>query len=312
MSAADMRRIVAFSAVLREAVGSELYAFQVRGAEFLAERRVAILADEPGLGKVVQCIAALHELRGDLVAVGPATAVEEFHTDPWSGVTHLRHLRLGNFAFVTYESDEPGSLLSDKSSTLIVDRPHLSASTWLVPTVAAHLARGGRVWFLGCSKDVALARPLVREHGVPLFDHPEGKDVLRRRARDVTASGWKRKLEFVPMELAPGESGMLEVTDSERLSLDSFEVFVPGPLAVEARNYVMVERVRIGNEHVFEGALSLAQLPSLVVPPHARLLQPYVPVTIELRNTGVESVTVALAATGEVVVDVPRDVKEVN
>lgn len=39
-----------------------LYPFQVEGAAFLAERKVALLADEPGLGKTVQAIQAVNEI----------------------------------------------------------------------------------------------------------------------------------------------------------------------------------------------------------------------------------------------------------
>lgn len=59
-----------------------LYPYQQVGAKFLAERKYALLADEPGLGKTAQAIAACRKHNARFVTVVcPASAVENWRRE---------------------------------------------------------------------------------------------------------------------------------------------------------------------------------------------------------------------------------------
>src|SRR5262245_16545516 len=48
-----------------------LYPFQVAGARFLSERRFAFLADDAGLGKTTQALAAIREIDCQALVLAP-------------------------------------------------------------------------------------------------------------------------------------------------------------------------------------------------------------------------------------------------
>ena len=305
MSVGAMRRISAFAAVLHASGGDVLHPFQAGGAEFLARRQAAILADDPGLGNAIQCLAALHEEPGDLVVVGPSILVEQLSSDPWSAARRLRPLRMGSYAHVSYDDEDGPVSLLGAGSTLVVDAPRLCAQSWLPRAIATQLAVGGRVWVLGGSDDIEIAKRLLREGGLRRFDRPRGSDVLRRRVSEITPLGWTRRLEFRPESLAPGETIRLEVLETERVHVRRFELSVPGPLAKDALDAIVVDRIRVGVSSVLEDALPLAKLSSFVVPPSYAPLEPNTPLTIRLTNKSTRVVDVTIVAVAEVVVDLP-------
>ena len=59
-----------------------LYPYQIDGAAFLANRKAALLADDPGLGKTLQAIRALDLARVlKVLVVCPAGVVENWRRE---------------------------------------------------------------------------------------------------------------------------------------------------------------------------------------------------------------------------------------
>ena len=91
------RRVVARASVerVRAAMRRPLYAYQAEGAAWISERlkqgRGAILADEPGLGKTVQVLAALIALGATpFIVVAPSSAKMAWSREARYAAAHLR------------------------------------------------------------------------------------------------------------------------------------------------------------------------------------------------------------------------------
>ena len=132
---------------------NDLRPYQIDGAAFLASRKHALLADEPGLGKTAQAIKALCVLPGDpvllsrVLVVCPASVVENWKREivkfgpggPWPGI-----------AVYSYEKVQK-AILPAHLDVLIIDEAHYlkSATSKRTRAVLKELApRADRVWLL--------------------------------------------------------------------------------------------------------------------------------------------------------------------
>lgn len=100
-----------------------LFPYQIDGANFLAPRAAALLADEPGLGKTVQAIRACDLARVlKVLVICPASVVENWRRE-------VQKFRTGDWsAFVTSYDKAAGSdrprILAQQWDVLIVDEAH--------------------------------------------------------------------------------------------------------------------------------------------------------------------------------------------
>lgn len=101
----------------------ELFPYQREGAAFLAEKGVALLADEPGLGKTAQAIAATQDTHSapDVVVVCPASVRENWYREFerfWSGLVSY------NLKVESYDKVARGVLKDFYCDVLILDEAH--------------------------------------------------------------------------------------------------------------------------------------------------------------------------------------------
>lgn len=138
-----------------------LMPYQVAGAEFLARKQFALLADEPGLGKTAQAIVA-----ADLVASGrvcvvcPASVVENWRReiDRWS---------LGLFDAEVFSFDTAHRAEGD-FDTLIVDEAHYLKTPKTQRTRAVY----GQEWSYGDGGLIDRARHVFLLTGTPMPNNP--------------------------------------------------------------------------------------------------------------------------------------------
>lgn len=113
------------------------FPYQIAGAEFLASRKVALLADEPGLGKSLQAIRACDAVNAsNVLIVCPASVVGN-----WRG--EIAKFRQGNWsAYVTSFEAASGRdfdyLMGCRFDVLIIDEAHYAKSVTAKRTVALY------------------------------------------------------------------------------------------------------------------------------------------------------------------------------
>jgi SWI/SNF-related matrix-associated actin-dependent regulator 1 of chromatin subfamily A len=99
------------------------FPYQKRGIEFLAQRRKALLADEPGLGKTLQAIRAVDAcFADDVLIICPASVI-----GTWAGEIAKFAQRKWNFHVTSYEracGREYDALMAQKFDVIIFDEAH--------------------------------------------------------------------------------------------------------------------------------------------------------------------------------------------
>lgn len=143
--------------------------YQVDGAAWLATRRAALLADEPGAGKTVQVLLAIAALGEWVDVVVPSTAVLAAWADEitrWASVT-------GDLPGVRILMPYRAPLDRGPADVVVVDEP--GALVRRAPWLAGWLGGAkGRTWFVG-------GRPEDAEAARTLLGRPLGPaEVLRR------------------------------------------------------------------------------------------------------------------------------------
>lgn len=147
---------------------------QITGRDFLASRTRALLADEPGVQKTRQAIAAVDKVKAtSVLVICPAIArthwAREF--DKWSEGYRPAELRIISFA----DSDKPTSinrvtLDNPMWDTLIVDESHYAKNP-LAKRTRSVFAKGGAAW---------LARRIWCLTGTPAPNNPAELWVMLR------------------------------------------------------------------------------------------------------------------------------------
>lgn len=97
-----------------------LFPYQVEGADFLAQRGRALLADDMGLGKSAQAIAACDKLNvKSVLVVCPASVVTNW-------IREIERFRTGTWgaAVVSYDRVRRDAAAADWDGTLILDEAH--------------------------------------------------------------------------------------------------------------------------------------------------------------------------------------------
>jgi len=120
-----------------------LFPYQLDGAQFLAGRETALLADDPGLGKTLQAIRACDLARVlKVLVVCPASVVENWRRE-------ITKFREGDWiAFVTSYDKAAGAdnrrIMADRWDVLIVDEGHYLKSLTAKRTKAIYGANAAR------------------------------------------------------------------------------------------------------------------------------------------------------------------------
>lgn len=152
----------------------KLHPFQERGRDFLAGRKVALLADEMRLGKTPQAIAAARKVGArSVVVVCPAIAQAHWRQawrDWWPGGPAPA---VYSYNYLTLHLTKVKRVLGD-IDVLMVDESHYCKSADAQRTKAVFGKRGlahqaGRVWALTgtpCPNHVGELWPLLRTAGV--------------------------------------------------------------------------------------------------------------------------------------------------
>lgn len=116
----------------------ELRPYQIEGAAFLASRKTALLADEPGLGKSAQAIAACDALGARVVrVVAPASVVENWRREFRKFSTQGRYIDAMSYERAVRTPPDP-------CDVLIVDESHYCKSRNAKRTKAVLGALAGR------------------------------------------------------------------------------------------------------------------------------------------------------------------------
>jgi len=164
--AAASNALAAASAAEFAARGLRLYPFQETGATFLRERKGgALLADQMGLGKTIQALAALPTgVRCIVVAPAAVKGVWRYEASVWrpdlkptvlKGRAGFRVPDVSEMAIINYEMlpiDPPTDLPA--GLVLIVDEVHMAKGRATARTkrlrklATAVMAQGGKVWML--------------------------------------------------------------------------------------------------------------------------------------------------------------------
>jgi len=171
--------------------------FQVAGARFLAERRFAILADDPGLGKTAQVLAALREIDTQALVIAPSMVQRTswLAEMAWMGnkadLTQQGLFPSRGAVRLTTQTEVLRRKLSpravpQRSSVLVIDEPYKLPlapggrfHTKLARLCGAFVRADGAIWIL-CVPDLIEPEQLYRLLGVTGF-------MLRRRKVELTA-----------------------------------------------------------------------------------------------------------------------------
>lgn len=128
-----------------DAAPRSLYPYQKVGAEFLASRRRALLADRMGLGKTIQAIEAAKRINApSTLVVSPASVVSNWarEWEAWGGPP--------NATFTSYTKLARGFASTGSPSLVILDEAHYCKNPYAKRTKAALRAarRAGYAWLL--------------------------------------------------------------------------------------------------------------------------------------------------------------------
>lgn len=128
-----------------DAAPRSLYPYQKVGAEFLASRRRALLADRMGLGKTIQAIEAAKRINApSTLVVSPASVVSNWarEWEAWGGPP--------NATFTSYTKLARGSASTGSPSLVILDEAHYCKNPYAKRTKAALRAarRAEYAWLL--------------------------------------------------------------------------------------------------------------------------------------------------------------------
>jgi SWI/SNF-related matrix-associated actin-dependent regulator 1 of chromatin subfamily A len=160
--------------------------FQIEGAQFLAERTRALLADEPGVGKTAQVIAAAKQLKAPTVRViCPAVGTEHWRREfiRWGGgyKPQLEILSYDEARIIGRSARQNGFI--SPVSILVLDECHYAKNPDAARTMAV-FGKGGlgwyakRIWALSgtpAPNNVAELWPMLRAYGATKMDYEQFK-----------------------------------------------------------------------------------------------------------------------------------------
>lgn len=154
----------------------DLYPYQREGAEFLASRRAACLADDPGLGKTSQTITACDLVSAQrILIICPAVAVPVWrHEFPkWADPAKPRNVVVWSYDLVARDQHLLASLRAVRWDVLILDEAHYLRTPNTKRTRAVYgfqcegagglVARAERTW--------ALSGTFMLNHAGELYPH---------------------------------------------------------------------------------------------------------------------------------------------
>jgi SWI/SNF-related matrix-associated actin-dependent regulator 1 of chromatin subfamily A len=158
--------------------------FQLDGAEFLAERIRALLADEPGVGKTAQVVIAAEQLRAGLVRIiCPAVGIEHWRREfrRWWKGPKLPSLEIMSFDQARAQSRalRTGQIVPWRADVLVLDECHYAKNPDAARTLAV-FGKGGfgwyahRIWSLSgtpAPNNVAELWPMLRAYGATGLDY---------------------------------------------------------------------------------------------------------------------------------------------
>ena len=154
--------------------------FQLRGADFLAARTRALLADEPGVGKTAQVVLGCRLLGAVTVrVVCPSVGIEHWWREfkRWGGGYHPQQLEVLSWD----EARRLKTVSIGQVDVLVLDECHYAKNPNAQRT-AAVFARGGlgwhakRIWSLSgtpAPNNVAELWPMLRAYGATKMDYEQ-------------------------------------------------------------------------------------------------------------------------------------------
>ena len=176
--------------------------FQLLGANFIAGQRNVLLADQPGMGKTIQTLAALveNDITGMILVVAPRTA-----------------------ANVTWPNEIRQWLGTDESVTVINGTQKPSERGELIKFFAAnaHRTRTGRA-FLVCGPNYLRARADLTSDGLRFVRDAKGEKIIRvvnEGRPELFGIEWSAIVVDESHQTLAGATGNLKKQSAQRLGL---------------------------------------------------------------------------------------------
>lgn len=122
--------------------------YQLEGRDFLASKRIGLLADEMRVGKTAQAVLAAKKAGAeDIIVIGPkiAAPVWRYQFPAWWGVGLPGRLSIYSYEKALLQKDE---ILADKWDVAIIDECHFAGNPDAQRTKLIY-GKGGLVWKCG-------------------------------------------------------------------------------------------------------------------------------------------------------------------
>jgi SNF2 family DNA or RNA helicase len=179
--------------------------FQLLGAEFIAQQRNVLMADQPGMGKTIQTLAAIAEnhVEGPILVIAPRTAVNvtwPAEIKRWLGPDEVIYIINGALT-----PDERGALLTE---------------------VISLRKRKERIWVL-CGPNYLRAKADLTSDGLRYARDAKGEKVIRvvnEGRPELFAIEWSAIVVDESHQTLAGATGNLKKQSAQRLGLGLLRV----------------------------------------------------------------------------------------